>query len=253
MLREYTGVQNPKNNLWRKEIEQSHRLWLVFTAVRDGFQSLLTAVYEYSGDGHVAERGDLPGSYPEDCVTYGENLFFPLKDADSLGEYRERLIVDWPYGVSMTMPCDAKPAPVLGIVDPETVMFPGFDEIHLKRGKLKDMYANPYRYEPWHVAMAAVQAVYVIACTDCGSLYVGSATGRENLWQRWGDYAASPDGSADNTGLARHIAEHPEHLSSFQYSVLQTFAPTTDPELVLAVENRFKKCLDSMKHGMNDN
>lgn len=134
-----------------------------------------------------------------------------------------------------------------------SVLFPGFDEIHVTRGKLTDMYADPARYEPWHVAMAAVQAVYVIACTVCGMLYVGSATGAENLWQRWGDYASSPDGSAGDTGIVRHISEHPEHLASFRYSVLQTFAPGADPELVRYAERRFKTCLDSVDHGMNDN
>ena len=57
----------------------------------------------------------------------------------------------------------------------------------------------------------------------------------------------------DNRDLACHVAEHPDHLAKFQYSVLQTFAPGTDPNLVVAAERRFKLCLDSVNNGVNGN
>lgn len=136
-------------------------------------------------------------------------------------DYVDRLRINW-NGRPYLRKAETNTFEVEAIDVRGSVPFPGFDDIHLQRGELTGMYANPGRYESWRSAMAAVQAVYVIACTACGRLYVGSATGTENLWQRWGDYAASSDGSADNRDLARHVAEHPDHLAKFQYSVLQS-------------------------------
>lgn len=253
-LRIFSGVQNPRESPWSEEITGGHGLWLVFVGIRDRYTSRLEGVYRHEPGGGIVEKGMLPDSYPETGVRYGEDWLFSLRDSDVLHDYVGRLLIDWtPKRSTFIIQSSIRPLPVLGIIDPEAVPFPGFDDIHLTRDELAGMYANPGRYESWRSAMAAVQAVYVIACTACGRLYVGSATGAENLWQRWGDYAASGDGSADNRDLARHVAEHPDHLAKFRYSVLQAFAPGTDPNLVVAAEGRFKLCLDSVNNGMNAN
>lgn len=253
LLREFTSIQNPETDPWNKETlaGTKHKLWLVFVGVGGGWASQLEAVYLYDGEGHIVQRGDLPEEYPENAVIYDKDWMFQLKESDLLSDYRRRLLVDWPH--SPRSYYSDKDMPVLRIADPEAEPFLGFDEIHLTRRQLLAMYADPVRYRHWETALSSVQAVYVIACTMCGKLYIGSATGGKNLWQRWQQYADSKDGSADNTGIKAHIHEHPEHLASFRYSMLQTFAPSTDKHAVLYAEHRFMKCVDSVQHGMNDN
>lgn len=249
MVREYTSVQ--KSETARNASSHGRNLWMAFVADKAGV-TRLHGVYLHDGTTQAASMESLPEDFPTEAAPGSEDTIYTLADTDVMRGYVDRLRIEW-NGRGYLRKADTN---VFGIeaIDVEGgVPFPGFDEIHVTRGKLTDMYADPARYEPWHVAMAAVQAVYVIACTACGMLYVGSATGAENLWQRWGDYASSPDGSAGDTGIARHISKHPEHLASFRYSVLQTFAPGADPELVRYAERRFKTCLDSVDHGMNDN
>lgn len=249
MIREYTSIQ--RSDTARKASSEGRNLWMVFVADRKGVTRLY-GVYLHDGTTKTAVMESLPEDFPAEAAPCPEDTIYTLDDTDVMLDYVDRLRVNW-NGRPYLRKAETNTFEVEAIDVRGSVPFPGFDDIHLTRGELTGMYANPGRYESWRSAMAAVQAVYVIACTACGRLYVGSATGAENLWQRWGDYAASGDGSADNRDLARHVAEHPDHLAKFQYSVLQTFAPGTDPNLVVAAEGRFKLCLDSVNNGMNAN
>lgn len=249
MVREYTSIQ--KSDIARNASSDGRNLWMAFVTDKTGV-TRLHGVYLHDGTAQPANMGLLPKNFPTEAAPCPEDTIYTLADTDIMRGYVDRLRINW-NGRLCLRKADKNVFEIEAIDVERGIPFPGFDEIHLTRGMLTDMYATPARYEPWHAAMAAVQAVYVIACTACGLLYVGSATGAENLWQRWENYASSPDGSAGDTGIARHISEYPDHLASFQYGVLQTFAPGADPELVRYAERRFKMCLSSVDHGMNDN
>ncbi len=241
MLREYTCIQPPT------ESKNVADLWLIFTPHGRGNGSRLAAVYENHG---IIPAPDRPIGLPEEAGPHDGDVWYDLRDSELLSEYVDRLAVDWTCNaINWERPASRQDFPVIELSDPTPMPFPGFGELRLDRPTLCEIINDPLTYAAWRDAMSSVQAVYLITCLHpgCGKQYVGSATGKDNLWQRWRDYA--DDGFGGNTGLKKHL----EHLDEFQYSVLDVYRPTIDAEVVRSQERRYKYMLDSVNNGLNDN
>ncbi|XUK61035.1 GIY-YIG domain-containing protein [Plantibacter sp. RU18] len=134
--------------------------------------------------------------------------------------------------------------PVVEIADAEPMPFPGFDRLVLNYDQLQAVVREP-RYAPWRTALASVIGVYLITDTRDGRHYVGKADGAESIRQRWSSYASS--GHGGNAGL-RGLDP-----SSFRFSLLRVFDPSTPMPVIDAAEGHFKVALDSRIHGFNRN
>lgn len=95
--------------------------------------------------------------------------------------------------------------------------------------------------------------MYVITNTDNGKLYVGSATGRNGIYQRWQDYISN--GHGNDTGLIAIVKQHGlEYVQThFHYTLLEHYDFTVPKDVVLARESYWKEALDTRKHGYNGN
>jgi hypothetical protein len=129
--------------------------------------------------------------------------------------------------------------------------FPGYSNVCLPYVKLANVIARPKA--SWIEALKNQKAVYLITDTKTGKLYVGSATGREMLLQRWSNYVAN--GHGGNIELKKLVDE--EGLSYvvqyFQYSILENYNATVDDSIVTSRESYWKKVLYSRKRGYNAN
>lgn len=178
--------------------------------------------------------------------------FFGLRPSEALASLMDRLVVEW-SGDSVNWHktgLKAAPFPVVEIADPHAVPFPGFDRVRLPYSELQSMTTDS-QYATWRTALSTVQAIYLIADTSTGRLYVGKADGSERLLGRWTSYAR--DGHGGNVDLKRLVgldAAHPEH---FLFSILRVFGPDATKTDLDAAESHYKQALLSRQHGHNKN
>ena len=97
----------------------------------------------------------------------------------------------------------------------------------------------------WRGALQEWRGVYYIFDEARRLGYVGSASGGENLFGRWRDYAATGHG-----GDVRLRASRPEDLT---FSILELTSPACEAGAVLALEESWKARLMTRKHGLNAN
>lgn len=204
------------------------RTWIVF--IREGGdRARLWSVLENHGE--TSNDGTLR--------TFG------LVASNQLADLRNRLVIGWKsprtWRINATT---AAGYPVMEIVDPEPVPFPGFDRLALDYAQLQSV-MREHRYASWRTALASVTGVYLITDTRDGRQYVGKADGVESIRQRWSAYAAN--GHGGNVEL-RHLDP-----ATFRFSLLRVFDSATPTRQIYAAENHFKLALDTRSHGLNRN
>lgn len=204
------------------------RFWVVF--IREGGdQARLWGVVE--------NRGEVAND--------GVRRVFDMVVSEHMADLRGRLVIGWRSPRTWWMRATtAASYPVMGIADAEPVPFPGFDRLVLDYPQLQAV-MREHRYASWRTALASVVGIYLITDTRDGRHYVGKADGEENIRQRWGVYATNGHGgNIELRGL---------DPSSFRYSLLRVFDPSTPTSAIDASESHFKVALDSRRHGLNRN
>ncbi len=176
----------------------------------------------------------------------GTRRGFDVARTDHMPELRNRLVIGWRSPRTWWMRgATAASYPVNGIADSEPIPFPGFDKLVLSYPRLQAVMREP-RYATWRTALSSVKGVYLITDTRDGRHYVGKADGLESIRQRWNAYAANGHGgNAELRGL---------DPSTFRYSLLRVFDPSTPTAEINDSEGHYKLALDSrVPHGLNRN
>lgn len=140
--------------------------------------------------------------------------------------------------------------PVIEIADPQIVEFPGYDNVLLNYGQLKEMVADS-RWIRWQTALSAVQGIYLIADSEDGRLYVGKADGGERILGRWTSYAH--DGHGGNVAMKQLVDLDPKRPSRYWFSLLRVFGPQAPQAEVDAAESHYKEALLTRTFGLNLN
>ena len=130
--------------------------------------------------------------------------------------------------------------------------FEGYDKVYLPYSRLENIFSGkilPTYYE----ALKKITGVYCLTDTYTGKLYIGSATGGEGVAQRWGNYFDSKHGG--NKELINLCEEKgPAYFEKyFTFTLLEYFGLSYDPIKIIEREQYWKKCLDTIKNGYNDN
>lgn len=204
------------------------RFWVVF--IREGGdQARLWTVVE--------NRGEISND--------GVRRIFDVVEAEHMTDLRSRLVIGWRSPRTWWMRAStAASYPVMGIADAEPVPFPGFDRLVLDHAHLQAV-MREHRYASWRTALASVAGVYLITDTRDGRQYVGKADGAESIRQRWNAYATNGHGgNVELRGL---------QPSSFRFSLLRVFDPSTSTQVIDAAESHFKVALNTRRHGLNRN
>jgi len=127
--------------------------------------------------------------------------------------------------------------------------FPGFNGVLLSNTMLKTL----SRESPpsWRTALSNVAGVYLITDTQSGKHYVGSAYGREGIWQRWITYAKT--GHGGNKELRALLsAKGSEHSQFFQFSLLEVCDLNASDDYVIGRETHWKAVLMTREFGLNN-
>ncbi|MBY6061014.1 GIY-YIG nuclease family protein [Microbacterium esteraromaticum] len=205
------------------------RYWVVF--IKEGSnQARLWSVIE--------NRGELEN----DSVL----RTFDISATEHMAELRKRLVIGWRSPRTWWMRgTTAASYPVDTIADAEPIPFPGFDRLMLDYAQLQAVIREP-RYASWRTALSSVTGVYLITDARDGRQYVGKADGAENILQRWSAYAANGHGG--------NVELRGMDPSTFRYSLLRVFDPSTPEAEINIAENHYKLALDSrFPHGLNRN
>jgi len=130
--------------------------------------------------------------------------------------------------------------------------FEGYDNVNLPFDKLKDIFEGrimPTYYE----ALKKITGIYCLTDTSNGKLYIGSATGEDGVAQRWGNYLNSKHGG--NSKLkALYKQKGDKHFEKyFTFTIIEYFGLSYDTEKIKKREQYWKKCLNTIEHGYNDN
>ena len=204
------------------------RYWAVFVK-EPGLAARLWSVVENQG---VKSVDDM-------------HRYFDLKPTGLLEDLNQRLVIHWSSPISWKVRGNtAASYPVMEISDAAPIPFPGFDKLVLDYSKLQAV-MREQRYTDWRTALASVAGIYLITDMSTGKQYVGKADGAERISQRWSTYAAN--GHGGNIGL-RGLDP-----SSFRYSLLRVFDPSTPTSDIDAAESYFKEALGTRLYGLNRN
>ena len=105
----------------------------------------------------------------------------------------------------------------------------------------------------YHNALQKITGIYCLTDTKTGKLYIGSATGLGGVAQRWGNYLSTAHGG--NKKLIKLYNEQGEDYfkDNFSFTLLEYFGLSYDTEKILAREQYWKNCLQTIKFGYNDN
>ena len=187
-------------------------------------------------------------------TTYKDGLYhYDLEAVPEFNNLVDRLVIDWGsnaiawhqwYGTQVKKVIEVLPQGYIG-------SFPGLLDFVLEYDELKTLINNPDANYEWRHHLSAVNGIYMILDESTGQQYIGSANGKDGIWQRWCDYAAN--GHGDNKELkALHKAD-PLHHKYFKFSVLQTLPSNISQREIVKIEALYKQKLGSRAHGLNKN
>ena len=128
--------------------------------------------------------------------------------------------------------------------------FNGFDEVDINYETLEVIVSE--NILSWKSALSNVKGVYLIADKTTGKQYVGSTYGEECLWQRWAEYAKN--GHGGNKELKKLLETKGESYKyNFKYSILEVCNMNLGNEYIIARESYWKKVLQTIQFGLNNN
>ena len=134
----------------------------------------------------------------------------------------------------------------------EPIKFSGFENVHLPFKTLKSM-IDGVRYADYRAALSGVKGIYCITDTRNGKLYIGSASGKDGILQRWNDYKTSFTGG--NKGLKELLENEGEDyfIENFTYTLLEIFPKNVQPARIYKRESYWKEVFKTRIFGYNKN
>ena len=168
-----------------------------------------------------------------------------------------RLVVEWPKRFRQSYPNGETIAEVLKLhavmqSPDELGKFPGFAKVRLTFSAIKRIVNDPVTSVNWKTALESVAGVYVITDDMSGKLYVDSAYGKENIWQRWTTYAST--GHGNNVELKKLSHTRGKNcFENFIFTLIWHADSASSKEDVLEMESYWKDSLLTRSFGYNKN
>jgi hypothetical protein len=187
------------------------------------------------------------------CEVQNEQYEYDLEPVPAFEEFTDRLVIDWGGGTrNWHQWFPAQDKDVVEILPAGYVgHFSGLLNFVLDFDELQKLVRNPDANIEWQRHLSAVSGIYLILDNQTGHQYIGSACGKEGLWQRWSDYAAT--GHGGNRELIALHKDDPDYARNFKFSILQSLPSNMTSRDVVKIENLYKDKLGPRAHGLNRN
>ena len=91
----------------------------------------------------------------------------------------------------------------------------------------------------------------LISSLFADGIHIGSAYGKEGIWQRWVEYSKTKHGG--NKTLIELCNQDSNYQNNFKYTVLQSLPSNLNKRDVIKLENLYKSKFGTKAHGLNEN
>jgi len=186
-------------------------------------------------------------------VADGWSFQYDLKRVNGFEEFEGRVVIEFKKKFKQSYLIGESYRDYLKIVaireEPLSVApFPGFNAIHLDYETLSTIVRNCY--PSWKAGLASIAGIYLIMDRHDGRQYVGKASGKEGIWQRWSNYVVSGHGGnkeirqvLDNFGY--------DHRYQLHFSLLEVIAKNSPDDFVYERESYWQQILMTRDFGLN--
>ena len=178
---------------------------------------------------------------------------YVLNEVDGFDDFKERLVIDWgKSAITWHQWVDSNPKNIVELL-PKGYLgeFPGLLDFTLEYTELKKLGENLSANREWYLQLSSINGIYLILDKVTGNQYIGSAYGKEGIWQRWSEY--SKTGHGGNELLKDLCLIDSQYYKNFQFTILQSLPSNLSNKDVIAVENLYKKKLGTKVFGLNKN
>lgn len=229
----YQSTQNPRN---REKLKG--KFWASFVGTPSD-ETLFVGLYTVKYQGLL--KKDTPMPHMDGVDRAGTCDCYSLALDASLSDLVGRIVIDWgPGDRAWVQRADRQDKIITQLrtefAEPD---FPGFLNFEASLSKLNRLPKG------WIAALQSSRGVYILTCPKTKEQYVGASLGSEGFWGRWQDYI--------QTGHGNNIALKSRDPSDYQVSILEVAGTAATPELIIAMENRWKAKLKSREMGLNRN
>ena len=238
---EYRELIKDEQELLDYQKEQSKNIfsnceYIISFIGKERKKSILFGVFRVNG---VEERG---GHY-----------YYDLEQLEEFKYLKNRIVIDWgDNAISWHQWYHKQIKEVIQIL-PQGYLgtFPGLLDFSLDFSELKTLIKNPEANQDWKNHLSSVNGIYLILDTKTGNQYIGSANGKDGIWQRWADYSYTHHGG--NKTLMELCYKEDDYFKNFRYSILQSLPSNITQKEIIKIENLYKEKLGTKTHGLNNN
>jgi GIY-YIG catalytic domain len=210
--------------------------WAAFVGNPAG-ETLFIGLYRANYRGLLEQ--DTPKPHRDDIDRAGACDVYDLTLHDHFTDLIGKLYIDWGPGTrAWVQRADRRNKSVTELRTAfKEEAFPGFLNFTAQLSTLVRLPAS------WKTILSGSKGVYILTCPDTKEQYVGSATGHDGFWQRWQDYAI--------TGHGGNVALKSRKRSDYRVAILQVAGTDANYDDIIAMEERWKRKLQSKEMGLN--
>ena len=205
----------------------------------DGTKSMFFGVFKINGViTQKNEKGDI---------------VYDIEEVFGYEDYINRVIIDWGKATQTWHQWYYNEKQVVEILPKGYIgSFPGLTNFVLEFEELEKLIKNPEANRDWENHLSSVNGIYLILDTKSGEQYIGSANGKNGIWQRWSDYANN-DHHGGNQMLIELTEVDKNYYKKFRISVLQTLPSNITKPEIDKIEALYKEKMGTKFHGLNRN
>ncbi|EPT9254034.1 GIY-YIG nuclease family protein [Vibrio alginolyticus] len=182
-----------------------------------------------------------------------DGFHYELTEVDVCEDFKDRVVVDWGKAtLSWHQWAHDNDKEILEVLPKGYLgVFPGLLNFILDFDELRLLHENLDANREWYHHLSSINGIYLTLDEKAGKQYIGSAYGKEGLWQRWSEYAKTGHGS--NKLLKELCIDDPLYAKNFKFTVLQSLPSNVSSKDVINLESLYKQKLGTRLFGLNAN
>ena len=206
--------------------------------VDEGGNTVFAGIWSCLGEAKVNYEDPFVGGE----VDQPGRVIFETKRNRDFDAYRGRLIIDWGKGMlAWSQRAHRRDKAIVELRKHAVeAQFPGPADFHAQVSEIGKLPST------WIAVLKSMRGVYLLVNRHSGRQYVGAALGDGGFFSRWVSYQ---DGHGGNMGMRQIEGK----AADYDVSILETAGSSQSETDVLAIEARWKRKLESRRHGLNRN